>query len=221
VPTQLATPLGKEEEKHTMNTDHNYPSDVNSDNAVTLDDLSEGDRQKIERELKEWEAEFLKRYFKTSNGLVKKVTAPSTSPVFDTQVNTSTLEKAHSVGVSIDTKYVSDIKNTSHTFTQEFTSRVDELKERLTRDIENILHQHVQSVVRDKQLMPLESSTYTKSPTNMHNPGASDNITQFDVPVNQNQDGQNCTFNSANKLISSVAPAIVLTSVPQNLSTNN
>jgi hypothetical protein len=126
------------------------------------------------------------------------------------------VEKAHSVGVSIDTKYVSDIKHTSHTFTQEFTSRVDELKERLTRDIENILHQHVQSVVKDKQLMPLESSTYTKSPTNMHNPGASDNITQFDVPVNQNQDGQNCTFSSANKLISSVAPAIVLTSVATN-----
>jgi hypothetical protein len=51
---------GDEEEKHTMNTDLNYPSDVNSDNAVTLDDLSEDDRQKIEWELKEWEAEFLK-----------------------------------------------------------------------------------------------------------------------------------------------------------------
>jgi TRAP-type C4-dicarboxylate transport system substrate-binding protein len=79
-----------EEEKHTMNTDHNYPSDVNSDNAITLDDLSEDDRQKIERELKEWEAEFLKRYFKTSNGLVKKVTTPSPSPVFDTQLSTLT-----------------------------------------------------------------------------------------------------------------------------------
>jgi hypothetical protein len=81
---------GIEEEKHTMKTNPNYPSDVNSDNVVTLDDLSEDDRGKIERELEEWKAEFLKRYFKTRNGVVHKVTVPNSSPSFDTQVQSST-----------------------------------------------------------------------------------------------------------------------------------
>jgi hypothetical protein len=78
----LATPLGKnKKKKHTMDGD---TSNLSSDNIipVTLDDLSEAERQELERELEEQKAEALKLrlsgFLKTRNGVVvKKVTAPS------------------------------------------------------------------------------------------------------------------------------------------------
>ena len=67
-----------------MNSD---PIDTSA--TVTLDDLCEDDRREIERKLEELRAETLKQYFKTIDGVVKKVTTPTPSPVLDTQVQSS------------------------------------------------------------------------------------------------------------------------------------
>jgi hypothetical protein len=51
--------------------------------AITLDDLSEVERREIEQELKKAKAEKLKRFFKTKDGVVKKVTTANPYPMFN------------------------------------------------------------------------------------------------------------------------------------------
>ena len=91
----MATPLGKKKKQdNTMATDPKDGSILTTDNIipVTLDELSEDDRQALERELEEEKAEAMKLklagYFKTRSGaVVKKVMPPSPSFAADTKVS--------------------------------------------------------------------------------------------------------------------------------------
>ena len=75
VATQLATPLGKKK-RNTMSTDPKDGSDLNPNNiiAVTLEDLPEDERQKLEQELEEERVEKLKQklagFQRTRNGVI-------------------------------------------------------------------------------------------------------------------------------------------------------
>jgi hypothetical protein len=86
VATQLAILL--EKKKHTMNSDPMDTSCIDLDNIIDcgLDDLCQNDRLELERELEQVKAKKLKRYFKTRDGVVTKVTTPSSSRAFRTQV---------------------------------------------------------------------------------------------------------------------------------------
>ncbi|KAF0900782.1 hypothetical protein E2562_035243 [Oryza meyeriana var. granulata] len=90
--------------KHTMSESAKDGSVVDADNiiTVTLDDLSNDERQEVERRLEEEKMEDLRKilagYQKTQNGVVEKVIPEVRKP-------TCTEEIAHFGYVSVASKY--------------------------------------------------------------------------------------------------------------------
>ena len=127
----------------------------------------------------------------------------------------------------VATKYDSDVKTTTHTITQSVANRIEEFKEQLHKDLENILPSHVRSLVLQinddySEKIPIENSGFINFPSNNHTLGASaSNIVQPHVPSNSDQGGRNYESSSANNFMPSVAAPIVSTLVPQNHNSNN
>lgn len=207
-----------------MNTDPKIGSDFDPDNiiAVALEDLSEDDRREFERELEEEKVEKitlkLAGYQKTRNNIVKKIAATSPSHPFGVEVKKSTEEITHLIDVSIASKYGSGMTNTTHTITKAVVDKFEEFKEQLSKDLGINLHHHalslrLQSVHEyyDKKLMPMENNRVLNLPSNILMRGASANVIQPHVALNNNQGGPNYASGSANNFISSAPTPIVST----------
>ena len=198
-----------------MATDPKDGSILTTDNIipVTLDDLSEDQRRELEQKLEDQKAEGLKlmlaEYSKTRSGaVVKKVMPPSPSSAANTKVSNATEEIAHLIDASVASKYGSDMANTTHAMMQ-LTSKLDEFKDDLPRQVRSVVLQN-NDEYRGKQQMPTENLS-----SHSYTPGASANIVQPHITLNNNQNSRNCASTSANEFLPSVAPPIVSTSVPQ------
>ena len=117
---------------------------------------------------------------------------PNPSDSINAEVKKSTEEISHLIDVCVATKYDSDVKTTTHTITQSVANRIEEFKEQLHKDLENILPSHVRSLVlqindgySEEKLMPLQNTGFIKFPSNIHTHGASvNNVVHPNVPLN-------------------------------------
>lgn len=129
--------------------------------AVGLDDLTEEDRQELERELKhELEEEKMERtkkklacFQKTRSGAFKKVRSEVNKPICSDDL-------ASLIDVSVANKFGADLTHMAHTITESLSDKIASFKEQFNKDIENSLPRQVRSVLlqindehREKQPM--------------------------------------------------------------------
>jgi len=138
VPTQLATPLGKNKNKKKPAMGDDHPKDgstVDPDNiiAVMLEDLSEEDRREIEQEHEEDRLKNLQKklagFRKTRNNAVYKVALPASSASPSTEVSAPLSEEiGHLIDASVASKYGTQIENLTRTLNDSLFGKFDEFK---------------------------------------------------------------------------------------------
>jgi hypothetical protein len=148
--------------------------------SVVLEDLSEKDREEVERELEEEMAERHRKklacFQKTRSGVVKKGETTRVS----VPVNSSfTLEElVHMIDVSINSKYDANLEGFTRTLTDSLRSSLESFKFDYKQDVYNNLHKQVRSMVQQVLGEGRGKRDTDTSPAGNTNSGASGVATQ-------------------------------------------
>lgn len=185
--------------------------------AVTLEDLSEDQRQEVLRQHDEELKKLLAAYQKTRNGVIKKVIPEVSKP-------TSAEEIAHLIDISVASKYGADMSHMSREFAQSMSDKFQSFENSLPHQIRSIVHQIIDGH-HEKQPLSSDNVNSACLPDTVLQSSTSAGILQTPSFPNVNQDGRNSNAVSAGSSVPSVSTSttnsIIPVLSPQNLNSNS